>query len=163
MENTPNRVRRAMDELYCGYDDDPGEILSRTFESISDEMVIVRGIPLYSMCEHHMLPFIGKAHVGYIPNGRIVGISKIPRLIECFSRRLQLQERVTSQVADSFMEFVQPRGVGVIIVAEHTCMTMRGVNKPGTKTITSAMRGLFKDDDKTRNEFLELIRMGGEP
>jgi GTP cyclohydrolase I len=159
--NTPARVSDAMDELYCGYECDPAEILSRTFESVSDEMVIVRGIPLYSMCEHHMLPFIGKAHVGYIPEGRIVGISKIPRLIECYARRLQLQERLTSDIANAFMEHIKPRGVGVIIVAEHTCMTMRGINKPGTKTITSAMRGMFKDDEKTRNEFLELIKIGG--
>lgn len=160
-ENTPARVSDAMVELYCGYECDPAEILSRTFGSVSDEMITVRGIPLYSMCEHHMLPFIGSAHVGYIPDGRIIGISKIPRLIECFARRLQLQERLTSQIADAFMEHVMPRGVGVIISAEHTCMTMRGVNKPGTKTVTSAMRGLFKDDEKTRNEFLELIKIGG--
>lgn len=158
--NTPGRVARAMGELYRGYQCDPAKILERTFEVDHDEMVIVANIPLYSMCEHHMLPFFGVAHVGYIPNGRLVGISKIARLVECYARRLQLQERLTSEMANSIMIHLAPKGVGVVIVAEHTCMTMRGVSKPGTKTITSAMRGLFKDDDRTRQEFLKLIELG---
>jgi GTP cyclohydrolase I len=149
-----------MRELYRGYEQSPSTILGRAFKSGSDEMVVVGHVPFFSMCEHHMLPIIGTAHVGYIPDGKILGISKIPRLIECYARRLQLQERMTSDIADAFMEHVKPRGVGVILAAEHTCMTMRGVNKPGSKTVTSAMRGLFKDDPKTRAEFLRLIEEG---
>lgn len=158
LQNTPNRVARAYSELFSGYEADIPAILSRTFEDNHDEMVIVRGIPMYSMCEHHMLPFIGVVHIGYIPDGKILGISKLARLVEAFARRLQLQERLTSQIADSIMEFVGPQGVGVVVEAEHTCMTMRGVNKPGTKTVTSAMRGLLKEDSRSRAEFLELIK-----
>jgi GTP cyclohydrolase IA len=161
IQNTPGRVARAMMELYSGYECSPEDILSRTFTSVSDEMIVVKDIPLYSMCEHHLLPFIGIAHVGYIPDGKILGISKIARLVECFSRRMQIQERLTTQVADALMNHLGPRGVGVIIEAEHTCMTMRGVNKPGTRTVTSAMRGLFKEDPKTRAEFLRLIELRG--
>lgn len=161
MENTAQRVADAYEELFCGYGQDPKAILARVFDSTTDEMVSVLNIPVFSTCEHHMLPFIGKAHVAYIPDGKIVGISKIPRVIECFARRLQLQERLTNDVADAFMDCVRPKGMGIIITAEHTCMTTRGVNKPGTRTVTSAMRGIFKDDDKTRNEFLELIKIGG--
>jgi GTP cyclohydrolase I len=160
LENTARRVEDAYAELFCGYGQDPKSILSRVFESKTDEMVCVLSIPVFSTCEHHMLPFIGKAHVAYIPDGKILGISKIPRVIECFARRLQLQERLTDDVANSIQECVQPKGVGVIIIAEHTCMTTRGVNKPGTKTVTSAMRGLFKEDEKTRGEFLSLIKLG---
>lgn len=162
LENTPSRVADAYEELFCGYGQDPEAILSRVFDSDTDEMVAVIDIPVFSTCEHHMLPFIGMAHVAYIPDGKIVGISKIPRLIECFARRLQLQERLTNDVADAFMRCVKPSGMGIIVIAEHTCMTTRGVNKPGTKTVTSAMRGLFKDDDKTRNEFLELVKLGSQ-
>lgn len=162
LRNTPGRVHRSFKELYGGYRQDPAAILALTFvRSGVDEMVAVTHVPFFSMCEHHMLPIIGTAHVGYIPDGRIVGISKIPRLIECYSRRLQLQERMTSDIADAFMRHVAPKGVGVIMSAEHTCMTMRGVNKPGSRTVTSAMRGLFKDDPKTRAEFLRLIEEGG--
>jgi GTP cyclohydrolase I len=161
MENTAQRVADAYEEMFCGYGQDPKAILARVFDSTTDEMVSVLNIPVFSTCEHHMLPFIGKAHVAYIPDGKIVGISKIPRVIECFARRLQLQERLTNDVADAFMQCVKPKGMGIIITAEHTCMTTRGVNKPGTRTVTSAMRGIFKDDDKTRNEFLELIKIGG--
>jgi len=160
LENTARRVEDAYAELFCGYGQDPKSILSRVFESKTDEMVCVLSIPVFSTCEHHMLPFIGKAHVAYIPDGKILGISKIPRVIECFARRLQLQERLTDDVANSIQECAQPKGVGVIIIAEHTCMTTRGVNKPGTKTVTSAMRGLFKEDEKTRGEFLSLIKLG---
>lgn len=160
MENTARRVAKSYRELYCGYGQDPKEILSRTFISDASEMVCVLHIPVFSTCEHHMLPFVGKAHVAYIPEGKIVGISKIPRLIECFARRLQLQERLTDDVADALMEHVNPKGVGVVIAAEHLCMTTRGVSKPGTKTVTSAMRGLFREDSKTRNEFFELIKLG---
>jgi len=161
LANTAQRVADAYEEIFCGYGQDPKAILSRVFDSSTDEMVCVLNIPVFSTCEHHMLPFIGKAHVAYIPNGKIVGISKIPRVIECFARRLQLQERLTDDVANAIQTCVKPKGVGVIVIAEHTCMTTRGVNKPGTRTVTSAMRGIFKDDDKTRNEFLELIKIGG--
>ena len=158
LENTPDRVARAYEELFIGYRGDPAEILSRVFKDSHDEMVIVSGIPMFSMCEHHMLPFIGEVHVGYIPDGYLLGISKIARLVEIFARRMQLQERLTSQIANSIMEHVKPKGVAVVVSAEHTCMTMRGVNKPGARTTTSAMRGLFKDDAKSRAEFLELIK-----
>jgi len=157
LENTPDRVARAYGELFGGYDQDPAEILSRTFEDSYDEMVIVSPIKFNSMCEHHMLPFVGEAHIGYIPDGKLLGISKLARLTDMYAHRLQLQERLTSQIADSIMTFVEPLGVAVVIRAEHTCMTMRGVNKPGAKTITSVMRGIFKDDAKTRDEFLKLI------
>ena len=158
LENTPNRVARAYSELFAGYDADIPAILGRTFEDDHEEMVIVTGIPMYSMCEHHMLPFIGEVHIGYIPDGKILGISKLARLVDAYARRLQLQERLTSQIADSIMEHVEPQGVGVVVKAEHTCMTMRGVNKPGTKTVTSAMRGLLKEDSRSRAEFLNLIK-----
>lgn len=158
LENTPNRVARAYHELFSGYAADETEILSRVFDDPHDEMVIVKHIPMYSMCEHHMLPFIGEVSIGYIPDGKILGISKLARLVEIYARRLQLQERLTAQVADSIMEHVVPQGVGVVVEAEHTCMTMRGVNKPGTMTVTSAMRGIFKEDAKTRAEFLGLIK-----
>ena len=158
LENTPNRVARAYHELFSGYTADETEILSRVFDDPHDEMVIVKDIPMYSMCEHHMLPFIGKVSIGYIPDGKILGISKLARLVEIYARRLQLQERLTAQVADAIMKHVEPQGVGIVVEAEHTCMTMRGVNKPGTMTVTSAMRGIFKEDAKTRAEFLGLIK-----
>ncbi len=157
MKNTPDRVARAYAELFAGYEQDPIGILSRVFEDPYDEMVIVKDIPMYSMCEHHMLPFIGFVSIGYIPDGQLLGISKFARLVEIYARRLQLQERLTAQIANALMEHVKPLGVGVVVQAEHTCMTMRGINKPGTQTSTSAMRGIFKEDAKTRSEFLRLI------
>lgn len=158
LENTPNRVARAYHELFSGYDADVTEVLSRVFDDPHDEMVIVKDIPMYSMCEHHMLPFIGTVSIGYIPDGKILGLSKLARLVEIYARRLQLQERLTAQIADAIMKHVCPQGVGVVVNAEHTCMTMRGINKPGATTTTSAMRGIFKDDAKTRSEFLGLIK-----
>ena len=158
LSNTPDRVARAYAELFSGYGADVSKILGRVFDDHNDEMVIVKDIPMYSMCEHHMLPFIGVVHIGYIPDGKILGISKFARLVEVFARRLQLQERLTAQVADAIMEHVMPQGVAIVIRAEHTCMTMRGINKPGTQTVTSAMRGIFKEDAKTRAEFLGLIK-----
>lgn len=157
LENTPRRVARALTETLSGWRQDPEEILSRTFSTDRDDMVVVTSIPVCSMCEHHMMPFTGYAHVGYIPDGKLLGVSKVARLVECYARRLQLQERLTAQVADAIMSHLEPKGVGVIIVAEHTCMTTRGVNRPGTKTVTSAMRGLFRDDEKTRAEFTALL------
>ena len=154
---TPERVAKAMSFLTGGYamtvDDVVGSAL---FEEEHENMVMVRDIELYSLCEHHMLPFFGKAHVAYIPNGKIVGLSKLPRIVEIFARRLQVQERLTEQVAKAIEEVLAPRGVGVVIEAFHMCMMMRGVEKQNSRTITSALRGVFRDDAKTRDEFLRL-------
>jgi GTP cyclohydrolase I len=154
---TPERVAKAMGFLTMGYtmtlQDVVGDAL---FEEEHENMVMVRDIELYSLCEHHLLPFFGKAHVAYIPNGRIVGLSKLPRVVEMFARRLQVQERLTEQVAKAIEDVLQPRGVGVVIEAFHMCMMMRGVEKQNSRTITSALRGIFRDDGKTRDEFLRL-------
>ena len=154
---TPERVAKAMAFLTGGYAMTlDGVVGSALFEEEHENMVMVRDIELYSMCEHHMLPFFGKAHVAYIPNKRIVGLSKLPRIVEMFARRLQVQERLTEQVAKAIEEVLQPRGVGVVIEAFHMCMMMRGVEKQNSRTITSALRGVFRDDGKTRDEFLRL-------
>lgn len=158
LRDTPRRIANMYEELFGGLLLDPVEVLSVGFEEGHDEMVILREIPFYSMCEHHFLPFHGQAHVGYLPDGRIVGLSKIARAVEIFARRPQVQERLTSQIAECVDQVLGARGVGVVIEAEHLCMTARGVRKPGSKMVTSAMRGLFRDDDSTRHEFLELIR-----
>jgi GTP cyclohydrolase I len=158
--DTPARVCKMYDEIFAGYQMDPWDILSRTFQKEDhQEMVIVKDIEFYSHCEHHMVPFFGVAHVGYIPNGTIVGISKLARLVECFAKRLQVQERMTSQIADSIQSALSPMGVAVVIEAQHLCMSMRGVKKPEAKTITSAMRGVFLDNaNSARSEFLGLIK-----
>src|SRR5689334_5824326 len=157
LAKTPDRVARAMGFLTQGYamtlDDAVGDAL---FEEEHENMVMVRDIELYSMCEHHMLPFFGKAHVAYIPHRRIVGLSKLPRIVDMFARRLQVQERLTEQVAKAIEEVLQPRGVGVVIEAYHMCMMMRGVQKQNSRTITSSLRGVFREDGKTRDEFLRL-------
>ena len=154
---TPERVAKAMHFLTAGYEMTVEEIVgSALFEEEHENMVMVRDIELYSLCEHHMLPFFGKAHVAYIPNGRIVGLSKLPRIVEMFARRLQVQERLTDQVASAIDDVLAPRGVGVVIEAFHMCMMMRGVEKQNSRTITSALRGVFRDDGKTRDEFLRL-------
>ncbi|CAA9317817.1 MAG: GTP cyclohydrolase I type 1 [uncultured Gemmatimonadaceae bacterium] len=159
--NTPKRVAKAVSWLTRGYTLDAREVIGDAlFEETHESMVIVRDIELYSMCEHHMLPFFGKAHVAYIPNGRIVGLSKLPRVVEVFARRLQVQERLTEQVAGALEEVLQPKGVGVVLECAHLCMMMRGVEKQNSKTITSAMRGSFRDDFKTRDEFLRLTHGG---
>lgn len=159
---TPERIDRMMrTELLRGYQEDPREILQPTWSHETDDMVLVKGIPFYSLCEHHMLPFHGAAHVAYIPDGKIVGISKIARLVDCYARRLQIQERLASQVADALVLYVGAKGVAVVIDAEHMCMTMRGVQKSGARTVTSAMRGVFYEDAKAREEFLHLIDAGG--
>jgi GTP cyclohydrolase I len=158
LERTPHRVAKAYKFLTKGYDENIQDVLNdAVFTERYSEMVVVKDIDFYSMCEHHMLPFFGKAHVAYIPNGKIVGLSKIPRVVEVFSRRLQVQERLTQQVADTLFEALSPLGVGVVIEAQHMCMMMRGVEKQNSVATTSAMLGLFRDDDKTRSEFLHLI------
>jgi len=154
---TPSRVAKAQMWLTRGYSQTAAEVIGDAlFAEDHENMVMVRDIEMYSMCEHHMLPFFGKVHIAYIPNGKIVGLSKLPRVVEVFSRRLQVQERLGEQVADALEEVLQPKGVGVVIEAVHLCMMMRGVEKQSSRTITSSMRGLFRDDAKTRSEFLRL-------
>jgi GTP cyclohydrolase IA len=159
---TPKRVVKSYRELFNGYESDPREYLQRTFEEVGgyDELVILRDIPLTSFCEHHMLPFLGKAHVGYLPNDRVVGISKLARVVQGFARRLQIQEKLTAEVAGAIHDILKPKGVGVVIVSEHSCMTMRGVNTPGTRLTTSHLVGQVRDDPRTRQEFFELVRNG---
>lgn len=155
---TPERVARAWEYLTNGYGKDVDEIMNKAvFKEKYDEMVIVKNIDFYSMCEHHLLPFFGKVHVAYIPDGKIIGLSKIPRLVEIFARRLQVQERLTQQIADTLNQYLQPDGVGVVIEAMHMCMMMRGVEKQNSIATTSAMHGSFKKDQRTREEFLTLI------
>ena len=162
LAQTPERVEKAMSFLTQGYAMDVVTVLNGAlFEVEYDEMVMVRDVEFYSMCEHHLLPFFGKVHVAYVPSGRVIGLSKIPRLVEMFSRRLQVQERLTTQIADAIAEAIAPQGVGVIVEAQHLCMMMRGVEKQHSATVTSAMRGVFKTQTQTRNEFLSLVRRGG--
>jgi len=160
LRDTPGRVIRAYEELFAGYDGDPRDYLQRTFEEVGgyDELVVLTNIPVVSFCEHHMLPFQGRAHVGYLPDARVVGISKLARVVQGFARRLQIQEKLTAEVAEAIQDVLQPKGVGVVITAEHTCMTMRGVNTPGSKLTTSTLLGVVRDDPRTRNEFLEYVR-----
>lgn len=155
---TPARVTRMYEEIFGGYEVDPREVLGVTFEENHEELVIVKDIVYYSQCEHHMAPFFGKAHIGYIPSGHIAGLSKLARLVEVVTRRLQVQERITSQIADIMEEVLQPRGVMVVVEGEHLCMCSRGVKKPGSKTVTSAVRGTFRTDAASRAEFLSLIK-----
>jgi len=155
---TPHRVAKALRFLTEGYTMDPTAILNQAlFTTSNDEMVLVRDIEFYSMCEHHMLPIIGRAHVAYIPDGKVVGLSKIPRIVNVFARRLQIQEQMTEQIADAISETIQPKGVAVVLHARHMCMEMRGVEKINSTTVSSALRGLFKSDQRTRNEFYNLI------
>jgi GTP cyclohydrolase IA len=156
---TPHRVRRAFEFLTKGYKEDPDALLKKALFTVSyDEMVIVKDVEMFSLCEHHMLPFFGKVHVAYIPNGKVIGLSKIPRLIEIFSRRLQIQERLTTQIAETIQKAIEPQGVGVVIEARHLCMMMRGVEKQHSAAVTSSMLGCFRDEQETRTEFLSLIR-----
>ena len=156
--DTPRRVKKAWEFMCGGYAQDPKEIIqSALFTSSNNEMVIVKDIELYSMCEHHMLPIIGKAHVAYIPDGKVIGLSKIPRVIDVFARRLQIQEQLTEQIADAINEAIQPKGVAVVIDARHMCMEMRGVQKICSTTVTSALRGIFKKEKKTKDEFMSII------
>lgn len=158
LRDTPKRVARMYTEVFAGLHEDPSEHLKVQFSEEHEEMVLVKDIPVYSMCEHHLVPFYGKAHVAYIPKkGKVTGLSKLARVVEGFAKRPQLQERLTSQIADSIMNMLEPRGVLVVIEAEHMCMTMRGVKKPGSRTITSAVRGIFKTSQVTRSEAFSLI------
>jgi GTP cyclohydrolase I len=157
---TPHRVAKMYEELFAGLGENPADHLEVTFAADHDEMVMVRDIPFASLCEHHMVPFIGKAHVAYIPgdDGRITGLSKLARLVDGYARRLQVQERMTTEIADAIEQALAPRGVLVVVEAEHLCMSMRGVKKPGTSTVTSAVRGLFRSDASTRMEAMQFVR-----
>jgi len=159
LKGTPERVEKSLRFLTNGYNQDIKRVLNDAFFSVThDEMVIVKGIHFFSLCEHHLLPFFGECHIAYIPNKKVVGLSKLPRVVEIFSRRLQLQERLTSQIAEAILDKVDPLGVGVVMEAQHLCMMMRGVEKQNSRTVTSAMLGVFKTDPKARAEFLELLR-----
>lgn len=156
--DTPRRVDKAFDHLFSGYGKDPAEVLTVFDDEKYDEMILVKNIEFYSFCEHHMLPFFGRAHVAYIPNGKIIGLSKLPRLLEIFSRRLQNQERITTQVAEALVELLNPKGVAVVLEAKHFCMMARGVEKQMSEVTTSALKGLFKKNASTREEFLRLVK-----
>ena len=158
---TPKRVVKAYEEFFAGYDDDPEEILRKTFEEVEgyDEMVLVKNIRLESHCEHHIVPILGKAHIAYIPNNRVVGISKLARIVDAFGKRLQTQETMTAQIANTIEKVLEPKGVAVVIDAAHQCMTTRGIHKPESSTVTSCMRGVFKENPRTRNEFLTFIEL----
>jgi GTP cyclohydrolase I len=157
---TPARVAKSYRELFAGYATDPNAYMERTFEEVGgyDELVVLRAIPVVSFCEHHMLPVIGHAHVGYLPTDRVVGISKLARVVHGFARRLQIQEKLTAEIAGAIDQVLKPKGVGVVIEAEHSCMTLRGVNTPGSSLITSHLTGVIRDDARTRQEFLRLAR-----
>jgi GTP cyclohydrolase I len=159
LRETPSRVARAYAETFAGLWQDPSDILATTFDEDHDEMVLVKDIPMYSTCEHHLVPFHGVAHIGYIPgeDGRVTGLSKLARLVEVYARRPQVQERMTSQIADALADVLKPRGVLVVIEAEHLCMAMRGIRKPGSTTVTSAVRGIFRDNPATRSEAMSLV------
>jgi GTP cyclohydrolase I len=159
LEETPARVARAYAEMFAGLGQDPADVLATTFDEGHDELVLVKDIPMYSTCEHHLVPFHGVAHVGYIPgeDGRVTGLSKLARLVEVYARRPQVQERMTRQIADALFDVLKPRGVIVVIEAEHLCMAMRGIRKPGSTTVTSAVRGIFRDNAATRSEAMSLI------
>jgi GTP cyclohydrolase I len=160
LAETPLRVAKSYRELFAGYATDPRAYLERTFEEVGgyDELVVLRDIPVVSFCEHHMLPVIGRAHVGYLPTNRVVGISKLARVVHGFARRLQIQEKLTAEIAHAIDEVLAPKGVGVVIEAEHSCMTLRGVNTPGASLTTSRLTGVIRDDARTRQEFLRLAR-----
>jgi len=162
LKETPARVARMYGELLAGMHDDPDTHLSKVFNENYDEIVLLRDIPFYSMCEHHLMPFIGSAHVAYLPSGKILGVSKLARIVDCFARRLQTQERLTYQIADCLMSNLKPMGVAVVLEAAHSCMTIRGIKKPGSVMVTSAVRGLFRRDPRSRNEIMSLIHHGNK-
>jgi GTP cyclohydrolase I len=157
LKATPDRVARMYTELLSGMNEDPQVHLKSAFKENYDEIVLLRDIPFYSICEHHLMPFIGKAHVAYLPAGHVLGVSKMARIVDCFAKRLQLQERLTAQIADSLMGGLKPMGVAVVLEASHSCMTIRGIKKPGSIMVTSAVRGTFKKDSRSRNEVMSLI------
>jgi GTP cyclohydrolase I len=159
LKGTPDRVVRSYEEFFAGYQQDPEEILARTFEEVAgyDDMVVLRGIRFESYCEHHMVPIIGVAHIGYLPNNRVVGISKLARVLEIFSKRLQIQEKMTAEIANTIDRVLKPQGVAVVLEGEHQCMTTRGVHRPGVNMVTSQMMGVFRDNEATRKEFLSII------
>jgi GTP cyclohydrolase I len=161
--DTPDRVRRMFAEMTSGYASDPDELLAASYEVDYDEMVVVRDIEFASLCEHHLMPFFGKAHVGYLPRGRVIGLSKIPRVVDLYARRLQLQERMTQQIAGLLMERLEPKGVGCVVEATHLCMVIRGVAKPGATMVTSSMLGTFRRDARTRSEFLAFVGRASRP
>ena len=163
LRGTPGRVRRTLEQLTAGYRTDPDTLLQEAaFDVEYDEMVVVRDIELYSLCEHHLIPFFGRAHVGYLPRGTVIGLSKIPRVVDLFAHRLQIQERMTQQIADFLMTRLEPKGVGVVLETTHLCIAMRGVRRPGATMVTSAMLGTFRSDPKTRAEFLTFIGRSSE-
>jgi len=159
LRGTPDRVTRSYEEFFAGYEQDPEEILARTFEEVAgyDDMVVLRGIRFESYCEHHMVPIIGIAHIGYLPSNRVVGISKLARVLEIFSKRLQIQEKMTAEIANTIDRVLKPQGVAVVLEGEHQCMTTRGVHRPGVNMVTSQMMGVFRDNEATRKEFLSII------
>ena len=158
LKDTPERMARMYAEIFSGMDEDPAEHLSRVFTVTSDEMVLEKDIVFYSMCEHHMLPFFGRAHIAYVPDGKVVGLSKLARTVEVYARRLQIQEKMTGQIADAIMDNLKPKGVMVVVEAEHMCMTMRGVKKPGSQTVSVAARGVFEENDRLQEQFFRMLR-----
>jgi GTP cyclohydrolase I len=160
IKQTPKRVAAMYKELLAGESEDPAQYIKSVFKEKCDEIVLLRDIPFYSICEHHMMPFIGKAHVAYLPSDCVLGVSKLARVVDCFARRLQVQERLTAQIADFLTEHVKPQGVAVVIEASHSCMTIRGIKKPGSVMVTSALRGIFKKDPRSRSEVLSLMHNG---
>ena len=161
LKETPERIGRMYEEICGGMDQDAGEHLSKVFSVDNNEMVLEKDITFYSMCEHHLMPFYGKAHVAYIPDGKVVGLSKLARTVEVYARRLQIQERMTAQIADDIMKYLAPQGVMVMLEAEHMCMTMRGIQKPGTKTVTYSVKGVFEEDVNRQQMFMQMIQQRG--
>lgn len=159
---TPDRIARMYTEIFSGMEEDGEVPLSKVFTVDSSEMVLEKDIVFYSMCEHHMMPFYGKAHVAYIPDGKVVGLSKLARTVEIYAKRLQIQERMTGQIADAIMKYLTPKGVMVVLEAEHMCMTMRGVRKPGSRTVSIAVRGVFEENTELQNRFFQMLRMDGD-
>jgi len=162
LKKTPERVARMYAELLGGMHEDPKKHLRSVFTENYDEIVLLRDIPFYSICEHHLMPFIGSAHVAYLPSGTVLGVSKLARIVDCFARRLQTQERLTYQIADFIMNSLKPKGVAVVLEASHSCMTIRGIKKPGSVMVTSALRGIFRRDPKSRNEVMSLMHNGNK-
>lgn len=159
LKDTPERIARMYEEIFSGMDEDASGHLSRVFSTSNHEMVLEKDIVFYSMCEHHMMPFYGKAHIAYIPDGKVVGLSKLARTVEVYARRLQIQEQMTGQIADAVMEHLKPKGVMVVVEAEHMCMTMRGVKKPGSKTVSIATRGTFREEPELREQFFRMLQL----